>query len=281
MRTLLMLTLMGLAGCPSPLEICGDGVDNDGDDLIDGADGDCIGVTGAEDCFDGVDNDGDGVVDCRDADCFLAAVCLTETDDQCSNGIDDDLDEQVDCDDEDCADAANCQGAMVWELSGQGIATEDRLAYAGKMWMTDTVLDNDAGRYEIGDRLCRAEYQQLSTGSPSVACPDCDWALAVGPSTHISHSGPECDSWYNFTNAGAGNYYGVWYFPEALGYASDYRGPTTSFPSAMFLATVDDGTGTGGTITRWYAWASGNDLTWDEATGELTWNMPIGYFSYN
>lgn len=281
MRTLLMLALASLAGCPRPLEICGDGEDNDGDGLIDAADSDCDGVIGAEDCTDGADNDGDGIVDCRDADCFLSPSCLTETGDACDNGIDDDLDERVDCADDDCIDAPNCQGAMVWELSGRGTYDSDNSTYIGKMWMTDTVLDNDAGRYEIDDILCRAEYNQISSGPPSVICPDCDWQLAVGPSTYQSHEGPECDSWYNFTNPNASNYFGVWYFPQALGYASDYRGPTTNFPSAMFLATVDDGTGSGGTITRWYAWASGSDLTWDETTGELTWNIPIGYFSYN
>jgi hypothetical protein len=74
-------------------EICGDGVDNDGDGKTDCADPDCLGaacdspdagttamncgVSGATPvcvareavCDDNVDNDGDGKTDCADPDC--------------------------------------------------------------------------------------------------------------------------------------------------------------------------------------------------------------------
>lgn len=58
---------------------CSDGVDNDGDGLIDADDPQCFGPTGAESpstsgglvtvCNDGVDNDGDGAIDADDAGC--------------------------------------------------------------------------------------------------------------------------------------------------------------------------------------------------------------------
>ena len=50
---------------------CGDGVDNDGDDAIDGEDPDCgtpPGNDGETDCGDGVDNDGDDAIDGEDPD---------------------------------------------------------------------------------------------------------------------------------------------------------------------------------------------------------------------
>ncbi len=57
------------------LAACADGLDNDGDGLVDGLDPNC--VTGTEDpapqCSDGVDNDGDGRSDLADGDCSVAA----------------------------------------------------------------------------------------------------------------------------------------------------------------------------------------------------------------
>ena len=50
------------------IEICDDEIDNDGDDLIDCVDPDCLGVI-PEDCVDGIDNDCDGLVDAEDPDC--------------------------------------------------------------------------------------------------------------------------------------------------------------------------------------------------------------------
>jgi hypothetical protein len=52
-------------GCPPPpVEICGDGIDNDGDGLVDE---NCVEI-----CGDGIDNDGDGLVD---EDCNVAPDC--------------------------------------------------------------------------------------------------------------------------------------------------------------------------------------------------------------
>jgi len=52
-----------------------------------------------DDCSDGVDNDGDNLIDCADPNCNDAADCFeTECDDDASN----DNDDLVDCDDPDC-----------------------------------------------------------------------------------------------------------------------------------------------------------------------------------
>jgi hypothetical protein len=56
-------------GYEGPAEIsCGDGRDNDCDALVDAADPDCAAPL-LEDCDDGIDNDGDGAADCDDPDC--------------------------------------------------------------------------------------------------------------------------------------------------------------------------------------------------------------------
>lgn len=97
---------------------CGDGLDNDGDGLIDQADLQCFGPTDAESpegirgvssvCADGLDNDGDGLVDHDDVDCInttdqseTGAVRLA----RCADGIDNDGDGSVDLADEQCFDS--------------------------------------------------------------------------------------------------------------------------------------------------------------------------------
>ncbi|HKY54072.1 MAG TPA: hypothetical protein VJM08_07205, partial [Anaerolineales bacterium] len=52
--------------------LCNDGIDNDGDGLIDCVDGNCTFAANIEEgcrCYDGTDNDGDGRVDQADSNC--------------------------------------------------------------------------------------------------------------------------------------------------------------------------------------------------------------------
>ena len=51
-----------------PIEICGNGIDDDGDGFIDYDDFDCT-ETGDE-CSNGIDDDGDGFIDGDDFDCI-------------------------------------------------------------------------------------------------------------------------------------------------------------------------------------------------------------------
>lgn len=73
---------------PAQPEICNDGIDNDGDGLIDCADPDCAhdpacvqvcvptGVEGkGRTCSDGIDNDCDGLIDCADPKCARNHSC--------------------------------------------------------------------------------------------------------------------------------------------------------------------------------------------------------------
>ena len=130
---------------PAPVELCTNGVDDDGDGLVDCADPDCdndpacatlvltppekIGTPPVEDagtppvedsgtppveqCTNGVDDDGDQLVDCADPDCAQNEACLPTPPppppaENCSNGKDDDGDELVDCADPDCANDRAC-----------------------------------------------------------------------------------------------------------------------------------------------------------------------------
>lgn len=59
------------------MEVCGNGLDDDDDSLIDCEDGDCLEHASCVEqlCFDGADDDDDGFVDCDDSDCWGLRVC--------------------------------------------------------------------------------------------------------------------------------------------------------------------------------------------------------------
>lgn len=89
-------------------EICDNGIDDDGDGQIDGADIECFGqACDPEDCTNGVDDTGNGLVDCSDPDCLDFPGCGNV--EICDNGIDDDGDGDIDCADSDCDDFEACQ----------------------------------------------------------------------------------------------------------------------------------------------------------------------------
>jgi GH18 family chitinase/aryl-phospho-beta-D-glucosidase BglC (GH1 family) len=100
---------------PTP-KACADGIDNDGDGLVDMSDPGCASATDDDEfnappkaCADGTDNDGDGLVDMNDPGCTSA------TDDDefnappkaCADGIDNDGDGLVDMSDPGCASATD------------------------------------------------------------------------------------------------------------------------------------------------------------------------------
>ena len=66
------------------------------------------GGTPVEVCNNGVDDDGDGAVDCADPDCAADPACTGTPVENCSNGVDDDGDGAVDCADTDCAGDPAC-----------------------------------------------------------------------------------------------------------------------------------------------------------------------------
>jgi hypothetical protein len=105
-------TLSLACGATPGAEFCTNGLDDDGDGLVDCNDPVCTAhpacLVAAEVCTDGVDNDGDGLVDCSDPDCFTQPGCaLVEL---CDDGTDNDADGLVDCQDIDCIGDINCVG---------------------------------------------------------------------------------------------------------------------------------------------------------------------------
>lgn len=118
----------------SSIRHCSDGIDNDGNGLIDCADPGCL-VKGTPElpgpgdivcphtnvdgvikflennnytCSDGKDNDGNGFVDCRDRACHQTKACCVVSEpentlERCSDGIDNDCNGYVDCADHGCS----------------------------------------------------------------------------------------------------------------------------------------------------------------------------------
>jgi hypothetical protein len=95
----------GCANAMSNLENpqCNDGLDNDGDTLVDLADPDCASASDNVEappppaCSDGLDNDGDGLVDFpADPGCFSAASALENP--KCDDDLDNDGDGKIDWD---------------------------------------------------------------------------------------------------------------------------------------------------------------------------------------
>lgn len=109
---------------PNPPELCGDGLDNDGDVYVDCADPDCTttalcfncnGGSPPEPefapmrCTDGEDNDCDGTIDCGDEDCSASDVYVTE----CCNGIDETGNNVIDDFNCRCANTSECANNQI------------------------------------------------------------------------------------------------------------------------------------------------------------------------
>lgn len=106
------------AQSPFPLSIfgpfetaCNDGLDNDGDALVDCRDNDCRQPFCEWNCLDGMDGDNDGLIDCSDQDCELVSACFhpslfspqfISNFENCNNGLDDDRNGLIDCNDPGC-----------------------------------------------------------------------------------------------------------------------------------------------------------------------------------
>ena len=116
-------------GAENTLLTCSDGIDNDGDTLLDCDDPDCRALGTAEVpgpgmtvcpseenniyvCADGKDNDGDSFVDCEDNSCKATASCCVARAEEgsmetCSDGLDNDCNGYVDCADYACSKSSN------------------------------------------------------------------------------------------------------------------------------------------------------------------------------
>jgi hypothetical protein len=105
------LAVVVSGGGSGGLAACNDGIDNDGDLLIDLADPGCLDATDVDEmdipqCSDGLDNDGAGGTDYpNDPSCSSFADNSEDGTPQCGDGIDNDGDALVDTADPGCTDA--------------------------------------------------------------------------------------------------------------------------------------------------------------------------------
>ncbi len=107
---------------------CVDGLDNDGDGLIDFEDTGCrfsLDWSEGTSCTDGLDNNGDGLIDADDPSCLSEASDELQT--ACANGIDDDGDGLIDGEDGGCRDGLDVSELGVCEdgLDNDGDALID------------------------------------------------------------------------------------------------------------------------------------------------------------
>ena len=101
----------GVGGGALPPEDCDNGIDDDGDGDIDGADSDCTeGPPGDASCSDDFDNDGDTKVDQADEDCQSPEGPVGDA--SCSDGVDNDGDGQTDGADTACQTSTPTEGPV-------------------------------------------------------------------------------------------------------------------------------------------------------------------------
>ncbi len=112
-------------GQDASVELCSNGVDDDGDSFPDCQDADCLAdaacevtdpLDPVEVCNDGADNDGDGATDCGDGDCASLAGCEAGSvsvpiESLCADSLDNDSDGAADCGDSDCSAVDTCVDA--------------------------------------------------------------------------------------------------------------------------------------------------------------------------
>jgi len=96
-----------------PVEICGNGIDDDCNGVKDCVDPACQNLPACinhkkELCDNGIDDDGNGLVDCQDPACFGDKACTVPGKEVCNNNLDDDEDGLIDCQDPDCANDPTC-----------------------------------------------------------------------------------------------------------------------------------------------------------------------------
>ena len=206
-----------------PEEICYDGLDDDGDGLIDCADQDCAGVGACEetDCADGLDDEGDGLIDCEDPDCegigsCVESICNDGIDNEgdglidcldpecegqigciesdCSDGLDDDGDGLIDCLDDECEGAVGCV-----ELNCSDLIDDDN----------DGLLDcadDDCAGDSYCETFCHGLDLGTAVGTGVVTDDTSLLADQVAPSSDCSSATGGFDASYTWTPPSVGEY---------------------------------------------------------------------------
>lgn len=167
-------------------------------------------------CDDGVDDDGDGLIDCEDGDC--AAVCLEAV---CDDTLDDDGDGDVDCFDEDCWGTSSC-GVQVRLASGRLSRVKSSFGYfrytssppfpsgacpgappapvpPGSSYLygglyasvaTSFIAEDLVGEVDVGPYTCPLTIPRATWGKYCTDMPCSHW----GPLVRSATAGAPCDS---------------------------------------------------------------------------------------
>ena len=182
-------------------EICGNGVDDDGNRQVDCADSDCRTAPEcqaeavAEVCTDGTDNDGDSAIDCIDRDCAVACVGVPEN---CSDGFDDNGNGVRDCYETSCASDPSCTEEICGnglDDNGNGSTDCADSACVGAIGCIESLcgdgLDDDGdGAVDCADADC---FDQLSEDADDGSVPS-DWTTSAATATTAA---------WGFTTVGA------------------------------------------------------------------------------
>jgi hypothetical protein len=191
---------------------CTDGIDNDGDGVVDCDDADCAedpacksaekptGKTAPTfteretNCTDRIDNDGDSVIDCADSDCYDDPACQPKgmpenTNSLCSDFVDNDGDGAVDCDDKDChgPGVTVCKGS--WRR-GEGAVrsdTGDLPALGPGMTVEDLIGNFGDKDGERNDILCSDGIDNDGDGRIDCA----DFGCRFDPSVTVCSGNPD------------------------------------------------------------------------------------------
>ncbi len=164
----------------NPVEKCGDGLDNDGNGLIDCDDPECLEAGAclaapAERCADGIDNDGNGLADCDDPDCSATSTCLPPPVEICGDGFDNDGNGLADCADPKCQNGSTCPGITEPEPVPTG--TDDRNDLPGPLQSDRTVTTYT--RINIRPiEFCSNGFDEDNDGLIDCSDPDCRRASA-------------------------------------------------------------------------------------------------------
>ncbi len=186
-------TCIGDPSCRA--EICDDGIDNDGDGFVDCDDFDCGGDPACPDseiCDDGIDNDGNGFTDCEDFACTGDPACPGEI---CDDGVDNDGDGFIDCDDFDCGGDPACPDSEICDdgidNDGNGFTDCEDFACNGDPACPDEICDD--GIDNDGDGFTDCDDFDCD-GDP--ACPSeiCDDGIDNDGDGFIDCDDFDCDS---------------------------------------------------------------------------------------
>ncbi|MCU7937593.1 MAG: discoidin domain-containing protein [Candidatus Thiodiazotropha sp. (ex Dulcina madagascariensis)] len=158
-----------------PLEICGDGLDNDSNGVSDCADPVCASTLECqppvEICGDGIDNNANGLIDCDDPLCSATVACVPPAVEICGDGIDNDANALTDCADAACASSADCQVAGA-EICGDGIDNDSN----GLTDCSDPVCMGTAGCPSPTAEVCGDGIDNNGDGLLDCADPICSTA---------------------------------------------------------------------------------------------------------